>query len=490
MFEALRIWEERAEVDMSDNSQRNVVVIGGGPGGYPAAIRAARLGGAVTLVDKGGLGGTCLHRGCIPTKSMLKYVHDYQVMKRVLKDASGGPPPAPSLTAMMNQKNDAIRHLSAGTRALLEKNGVRIISGTAVFQNRHTVRVLETGEELPFLAAIIATGSKSMQLPIEGLDYPGVLNSDRILDIKEIPGSITVIGGGYIGLEFAQIFQALGVRVTVIELLENILPTEDPDVAQSLMKIMKSTGISFHTASRVTRISQADETLCVAIEKEGREDKLFSDRVLMAVGRRAYTEGLGLENIGIRVQGNGAIAVNEHLETSIPNIFAVGDAVGGVMLAHKASAEGETAACCAVGIPSTAPYRVIPSVMYTKPEVARVGLLEGAAREKYGEILIGRFPFAANGRAVLEGNFQGFIKVIAEAKSECIVGVSILGPDAGHLIGEATLAVEMEATLADVADTVHAHPTLSEALREAVLDAKGEAVHIPPTIKKVRERPA
>ena len=278
--------------------------------------------------------------------------------------------------------------------------------------------------------------------------------------------------------------------MTVVELLENILPTEDPDVAQALMKIMKSAGISFYTAARVTRISHADETLCITIEKGGVEDKLFSDKVLLAVGRRAYTEGLGLENIGIRVQGNGAIAVNAHLETGVPGIFAIGDAIGGVMLAHKASAEGETAACCAVGIPTTAPYRVIPSVMYTKPEVARVGLLEGAAREKYGEILIGRFPFAANGRAVLEGNSHGFVKVIAEAKSECIVGVSILGPDAGHLIGEAALAVEMEATLADIADTVHAHPTLSEALREAVLDAKGEAVHIPPSaLKKVRERP-
>lgn len=473
---------------MNGKSQHNIIVIGGGPGGYPAAIRAARLGGSVTLVDKGGLGGTCLHRGCIPTKSMLKFVHDYQVMKRVLKDAGGGPPPAPSLTAMMNQKKDTIRQLAGGTRALLEKNGVRIVSGTAVFQNRHAVRILETGEELSFSAAIIATGSKSMQIPMEGSHYPGVLNSDRILDIEEIPGSLTVIGGGYIGLEFAQIFQALGVRVTVIELLENILPTEEPEVAQSLMKIMKSSGISFHTATRVTRISQEDESICVTIEKGGQEDKLLSDRILLAVGRRACTEDLGLENLGVQVQGNGAIVVNEHLETNVPGIFAVGDVVGGVMLAHKASAEGETAASCAVGIPSTVPYRVIPSVMYTKPEVARVGLLEKAAREKHGELLVGRFPFAANGRAILEGSSQGFVKVIAEARNECIVGVSIMGPDAGHLIGEAALAIEMEASLADVANTVHAHPTLSEAFREAVLDAKGEAVHIPPAIKKVRER--
>lgn len=465
---------------MSVGNGKRVAVIGGGPGGYVAAIRAAQLGAEVTLVDKGGLGGTCLHRGCIPTKFLIKAAKEYSSLVRLCRDFGMAPPPEPNLAELMKQKDQIVNQLYKGTNLLLKKNNVRVIDGTASFVDAQTMRVLETGEELKSKAFIIATGSESIRPPIDGMDLPNVMGSDEILDLETLSSSLAIIGGGYIGLEFGQIFHMLGVEVSIVEMLPRILAVEDEEISMSMLKILTDSGLKIYTSALVDEIANVDNQLRLSFTKDERTDEIRADAVLVSVGRRPYIKELELDRIGIHTDESGVICVNSRLETNVPGVYAIGDLVGGMMLAHKASAEGECAAENAVGGYREISYMVIPSVMYTHPEMASVGILEKDAKERYGDLLIGRFPFFANGRAVLEGSYQGFVKVIAEAENRCIIGTGIIGPQAGHLIGEAALAIQMEATLEDVAETMHAHPTLSEAFREAVLDARGEAVHIPP----------
>ena len=319
------------------------------------------------------------------------------------------------------------------------------------------------------------------------MDLPGVLMSDQILNMESLPRSLVILGGGVIGLEFAQLFHNLHVEVTILEMLPRILATEDEEISSAFLKIFKSSGITVHTATKVNSISQANDKLRVSYNKGQQANFISAEKVLVAVGRRPYTQRLGIREIGLKLKGD-AVEVNKRMETNIPNIYAVGDAAGGLMLAHKASAEGECAAQNAMERRREMSYQVIPRVLYTSPEVASVGFLEEEARVRYGDVLIGRFPFSMNSRAVLEESYQGFVKVIADAESKCIVGISILGPQASHLIGEAALAIQMEATLEDMAEVIHAHPTFSEALHEAILDAQGEAIHLPPT-KMARSKP-
>lgn len=466
---------------MTKKDGKKIVVIGGGPGGYPAAIKAAQLGADVTLIDKGGVGGTCLHRGCIPTKFLLKSAKDYTHFLQFNKEAGiGASIPAPDLATVMQKKNKIVDQLNQGTLSLLKTNGVKVVSGTACFENPGAIRVLESGEELSASAFIIATGSESVQLPIEGSDLPGVLNSDQILQLEKLPKSLVIIGGGNIGLEFAQIFSSLGTEVTIIEMLPRLLPLEEKEISTEISKILLSSGINVFTDSQVNEIKKAKKQLRISFSQGKEASNITAERVLVAVGRRPYYPQLGIDKIGLRVDKTGAIEVNDELETSLPGIYAIGDVVGGMMLAHKATAEGEFVAQKIMGTLRDKPFQVVPSVTYTTPEIASAGLSEDEAKGKYNRLLVGRFPFVANGRAVLENAHQGFVKVIADAETECIVGSSIIGPQAGQIIGEAALAIQMEATLEDVAETVHAHPTFSEAFREAVLDAKGEAIHMPP----------
>ena len=466
---------------MTQENSKKIIVIGGGPGGYPAAIKAAQLGADVTLIDKGGVGGTCLHRGCIPTKFLLKSAKDHAHFLEFSKGAGLGESfPSPDMASVMQNKNNVVKQLNQGTLSLLKANGVKVISGTASFENPQTVRVQESGEALKGSDFIIATGSESVPLPIAGGDLPGVLNSDQILDLEVLPKSLVIIGAGNIGLEFAQIFSFFGVEVTLVEMLPSILPTEEKEISAELSKILVSSGINIFTDSRVNEIKQAKKQLQVSVSQGEKTQNISAEKVLVAVGRRPYYPQLGIEKIGLRLNQNKAIEVNDALETTLPGIYAIGDVVGGMMLAHKATAEGEFVAQKIMGTLRDKPFQVIPSVTYTTPEIASAGLSEDEAKDRYGRILVGRFPFVANGRAVLEGVHQGFVKVIADAETECLVGTSIIGPQAGHLIGEAALAIEMESTLVDIAETVHAHPTLSETLKEAVLDAKGEAIHMPP----------
>jgi dihydrolipoamide dehydrogenase len=471
---------------VQNGKKRKVVVIGGGPGGYPAAIKAARLGAEVTLVNKGGLGGTCLQRGCIPTKQLLKSAREYQQTVALARKAKLDVSLTPDLADIMKQKSRVINKLTKGTGFLLKANGVRVIEGTATFRDAKTVVVEESQEVLTADAFIIATGSKSAGLPVPGIDLTGVMDSDQILQLTALPESLMIIGGGYIGLEFAQVFHLLGVHTTVIEMLPRILPTEDDEIADAVLKHLVKSGIEIRTAARLEHISQDGSRLKVAYSQEQKTIELTTDLVLVAVGRKPNIERLGLDAIGVRLTETGFIDVDDRLQTSVPGIFAIGDVVRGPMLAHKATAEGEMAAHFATDDNEPTRKLLIPSVMYTSPEVARAGLTETEATEQYGDLLIGRFPFSASGRASIEGAIDGFVKVIAEAKHETIVGTSIFGPQAGHLIAEAALAIQLEAGLDDVAETVHAHPTLSEAFHEAVLDAKGQAIHMPPKAKASR----
>lgn len=468
---------------MNGSGKKQLLVIGGGPGGYPAAIKAARLGADVTLVDRDGLGGTCLHRGCIPTKFMLKSARDY-LTYRELAEACRERPSPPCMEDIKKKEGAVISQLAGGTASLLKQNGVRVISGTASFINPKTLRIEETGEIITPAAVIVATGSKSARLPLPGSDFPGVVDSDGLLKMKTVPASIAVVGGGYIGLEFAQIFNMLGAKVHVVELLPCVVATADEEASRAMHKILSDQGITIETEAQVREIRKDRNLLTLVYEKDGQGKEIGAEIVLLAGGRVPRTEGLGLDRAGISCGSSGNIQVNRFFETDVNGVYAVGDVTGGLMLAHKASAEGECAAVNALGTAYEAPYQAVPSVMYTFPEMATVGMTEKEAAGRYERLLVGRFPFAANGRAVLSGENRGFVKVIADAGSECIVGASIIGPEAGHLIGEIALAVEMEATLQDVAETVHAHPSFSEAVREAVMDARGEAIHIPPPRKR------
>ncbi|MHB8781915.1 MAG: dihydrolipoyl dehydrogenase [Desulfobacteria bacterium] len=461
---------------------KRVVVIGGGPGGYPAAIRAAKLGLDVVLIDRGGLGGACLHRGCIPTKLLLKETSDYRKAATFASAGMGLAVPPADLDGMMRRKEQVVGHLERGTRGLLRKNGVRVVAGTASFIDPSRVLVAETGEVVLSSTFIVATGSAPARLPVEGCDLPGVVDSDAALSIERVPRSVAIIGGGVIGVEFAQMFRNLGADVTIVEMLPRLLASEDDDVSVALRGALESSGIAVRTGSTVERIGKTPMGLRLEFREGGAVHRVDAGIVLVAVGRKPVLECLNPGNAGLILE-NGVIRVNARMETGVPGIYAVGDAVGGLMLAHKATMEGECAAQNAAGVPTVASYVAIPRVAYTDPEVACVGLTEAEARVRHDDVRIGKFPFSMSGRAILEGVTHGFAKVIAEGETGCVLGAAIVGRHAAQAIGEASLAVRLEATCGDLADLVHPHPTFSEALREAALDADGRAIHMPPVSK-------
>lgn len=466
---------------MRGNGKR-VVVIGGGPGGYPAAIRAAQSGLDVVLIDRGGLGGTCLHRGCIPTKLLLKESADYRKAAAFPAAGTGIAYPPADLAGMMRRKEQVLGQLERGTAGLLRKNGVRVIAGTASFLDPSRVLVGETGEIVESPAFIVATGSSPSRLPVEGSDLPGVADSDAALSLERVPRAVAIIGGGVIGLEFAQMFRNLGAEVTIVEMLPRLLASEDGDVSAAIRGALESSGIAVRTGATVERIGKMRGGLGVDFREGGVIRRTDAELVLVAVGRKPSFEGLNPVKAGLNPEKR-AIRVNGRMETDVPGIYAVGDAAGGLMLAHKATMEGECAAQNAAGIPTVASYAAIPRVVYTDPEVACVGLTEAEARKRHAHVRVGKFPFSMSGRAILEGAPHGFAKVIAEGETGCVLGVAIVGRQAAQAIGEASLAVRLEATVGDLADLVHPHPTFSEALREAALDADGRAIHMPPAPK-------
>ncbi|QOX62176.1 dihydrolipoyl dehydrogenase [Anoxybacterium hadale] len=452
----------------------DIIVIGGGPGGYVAAIKAAQLGKRTAVVEKDQYGGVCMNRGCIPTKTLLRSAESLKEIKESDQFGVVGLDLTNlqlDMTKVQKRKAGIVGQLVGGINGLFRKNGVTPISGEGIIKDKNTVSV--GGKEYTADFIIIATGSgiKSLPVPIDsGME---VLTSNEALDLAEIPADITIIGGGVIGVEFAYFFASIGTKVTVVEFLDRILPMVDEEITKQVTSMLEQMGVKVYTSARVTEISKA----AVLFEKDGSVEQAAASKVLMAVGRGPDLGGIDCEALGIRTE-RGAIVTDSNMRTSVENIYAVGDVNGKAMLAHTASAEGIIAAENICGHHKEMVYDRIPSAIYIQPEVACVGLTEVQAREKYGDVKIGRFPLVGNGKAKVAGDDRGMIKVITEPKYQEIVGVHIFGIHATDLIAEAAVAMNLEATAEEVAMSIHPHPTISEIYHEAFHAAIDKAIHI------------
>jgi dihydrolipoamide dehydrogenase len=451
----------------------DLTVIGCGPGGYVAAIHAARMGARVAILEEGpdDWGGTCLNRGCIPTKSLVQSAEVLQTVRRAGEFGVGVDEPGVDWAAMQGRKDGIVAGMRRGVQGLLRSNGVEMI--TARGRLAGGTRVRADGRELGARSVLLAPGSVVGLPPIPGVELG--LTSDTILGLDHVPTSLIVIGGGVVGMEFAGIFSLLGACVTVIEMLDQVLAPLDPQVAARFVQLMGRRGVETHLGAQVREIARDGELLRVSFSR----GELKAEQVLVATGRRPNTDDLGLEAAGVAVE-RGAIAVDQHLRTSVGGVYAIGDATGISMLAHTASYQGEVAVANALGEKRiSADYTAIPACVYTDPEIAYVGLSETQARAERAEVGVGQFPFSALGRAMVLGETEGLVKVVADADGY-LLGVTIMGPRATDLIAEAALALNMGITAAELSHVVHAHPTLPEALAEAALDVTGRAVHVAP----------
>jgi dihydrolipoamide dehydrogenase len=466
-----------------DTIETDIAIIGGGPAGYVAAIRAAQLEAKVVLIEKGELGGTCLNRGCIPTKTLIESAKRYNMLKEAPKFGISVENIAFNYEIVQKRKDQIVKRLVKGVEFLLRNNKVKTINGEGSFIDSHTLRVINQNKEYRVLARkiIIATGSKPFFVPIPGIDGPKVLTSKDLLELKKIPESLVIIGGGVIGDEFASIFHTLGSKVTIIEMLPHLIPMEDTDLGKELEASFKRIGIRVNTSCRVTKIKDTSEgnKQVTFTNPEGNEQNIESEYVLVSIGRAPVLDGLNLEVLdGLKYKRG--ISVNSKMETTVPDVYAVGDVVQDVpspMLAYTASHEGEVAVENALGHDVKIDYHGIPSTIFTFPEVASTGLSEEKAREEYNEILVGTFPFQGNGRAIISGENRGFVKIILKSESTEIVGVHIIGPHATDLIAEGALAVTNRMTAEDLIKVEHGHPVFYETIKEAVLDALGRAIH-------------
>ncbi|MBT5674170.1 MAG: dihydrolipoyl dehydrogenase [Rhodospirillaceae bacterium] len=469
---------------MSENNF-DVVVIGSGPGGYVAAIRAAQLGLKTACVEKDPtLGGTCLNVGCIPSKALLQaseeYAHAGKALKRhgvMVENLQL------DLPVMMGHKDKVVGDLTKGIAHLFDKNDISRITGLGALGAAGEVIVTDGSGAKTVLntkSTIIATGSASASLPGIEVDEKRIVSSTGALALDQVPGHLVVIGAGYIGLEMASVWGRLGAKITVIEFLDRIVPGMDGELATNFQKMLRRQKMKFKLSTKVTGAELTENGVALTMEpvEGGAAETLEADVVLVAVGRKPYTEGLGLEQAGVKTDGGGRIEVNEHFETSTAGVYAIGDVIAGPMLAHKAEDEGVAAAEIIAGQKSHVNYDAIPGVVYTHPELASVGQTEEQLKEAGIDYNAGSFPFIANGRARAMSATDGFVKVLADAKSDRILGVHIMGADAGTIIAEAVLAIELGASAEDLARTCHAHPTLNEALKEAALDVDERAIHV------------
>jgi dihydrolipoamide dehydrogenase len=460
----------------------DVVIIGSGPGGYVAAIRAAQLGLRTACVEsRGTLGGTCLNIGCIPSKALLQSSHKFAEVERDLAE-HGVKVSAPELdlAAMMGRKDKVVTTLTRGVEFLFRKNKIDWLKGKG--RIAAPGRVVVTGanrisQEIEAGSIIIATGSETSPLPGIEIDEKRIVSSTGALALDRVPGRLIVIGGGYIGLELGSVWQRLGAKVIVVEALDRIIPSMDRELGAALQRVLTRSGIEFKLGTNVTAVRQGATGVTVELGGADRQ-MLTADVALIAVGRRPHTEGLGLETLGVARDDDGRIAVNDGFATNISGIYAIGDAVRGPMLAHKAMDEGVALAERLAGRQATVDYDAVPAVVYTWPEVASVGRTEEELKAAGISYRIGKFPFTANPRARTNGYTEGFVKVLAGNAPDRVLGVHIIGADAGTLIAEAVLAKKSGASAEDIAQTCHAHPTLSEALKEAALAVDGRAVHI------------
>ena len=455
-------------------SERDVVIIGGGPGGYVAAIHAAHLGAKIALVEKDRLGGTCLNRGCIPTKALVRSTEVLLEARRAKDFGIDVGNIKINFQKIMARKNNVVSQLVSGVEQLMKSNRISVYRGTACILSPNLVKVND--EEINARKLVIATGSESAPLPIPGLDLPGVLSTDDILDLKELPKSLVVIGGSHVGVEFACIFNALGTRVTIVKRRPLLLEPVDEEVGRRFAQTLPRQGIEVKIGAAVKAIRKEGEVLKVVWDTPEGERGVEGQMVLMATGRLPYSEGLGLSELGIKMDGR-AIVVNEKLETNIDGVYAVGDVLGKNMLAHVASYEGEIAAENAIGRSRQADYHAVPVCVFTQPEIASVGITEGEAKTSGIPYKVSKFPFLVCGRAVAMGETTGTVKMICHSENGSVLGIHIMGPHASDLIAEGALAMQMGATAEDIAHAIHAHPTLPEALHEAAMGLVDGSIH-------------
>jgi dihydrolipoamide dehydrogenase len=456
----------------------DLVVLGGGPGGYVAAIRAAQLGMKVACVEKeDALGGTCVRVGCIPSKALLDSTELFDQIrhKSKLHGISVGEPEM-DVAAMLKRKDGVVKANTDGVQFLFKKNKIEWVRGFGRLASPDTVEVESAGGKRTLTGknVLLATGSVPVELPFMPFDHERIVDSTGALAFPEVPGHLVVVGGGVIGLELGSVWLRLGAKVTVLEMAPTILPGMDAEIVRQADRIFRKQGFEIRTGTKVTGAERTGEKVTVSVEGA---DPVEADYVLVAVGRRAYTEGMGFEEAGIPME-RGVIRVDERFHTGVGKVYAIGDAIGGRMLAHKAEEEGVAAVEFAAGKHGHVNYDAVANVVYTWPEIASVGVTEEEAKAAGREYRVGKFPFQANGRARAMAETDGMVKVIADAETDRLIGLHILGPRASDLIAEASLAMEFESSAEDIGISVHAHPTLPEAIKEAALAAVGRAIHI------------
>ena len=458
----------------------DVTVIGGGPAGYVCAIRLAQLGlNTACIESRGSLGGTCLNIGCIPSKSLLNLSENFHKAKNFADIGIETGEVKLNLKKMMENKDKSVLVLTKGVEFLFKKNKVTYIKGIGTLKSRDEILVKNNEEEKTIKSdkIIISTGSAPLSLPGIEFDEKQILSSTGALSISRLPKKMIVVGGGYIGLEMGSVWSRLGTEVQVVEYLDHITPGLDKEISSEFMKILKKQNIKFDLNTKVEKISKSSEGVIVEISNKGNKSKLEADVVLISVGRKPYTDNLNLDQIGVILDKKGRVKVNKNFETNIKNIYAIGDVIDGPMLAHKAEEEGIAVAELIAGQSGHVNYNLIPGVIYTSPEVAYVGENEEQLKEKNINYKIGKFPFMANSRAKAINQAEGFVKILADSSTDRVLGVHIIGPHAGEMIAEMSVAMEFGASSEDIARTCHAHPTFSEAVKEAALSVDKRAIH-------------
>ncbi|ESU24725.1 dihydrolipoyl dehydrogenanse [Flavobacterium enshiense DK69] len=466
-------------------SSFDVVVIGSGPGGYVAAIRCAQLGMKTAIIEKySTLGGTCLNVGCIPSKALLASSHHYEELQHFADhgiEVSGDV--KVNLEKMIARKQAVVDQTSGGVKYLMDKNNITVFNGVGSFENATTVNVTKADgsvEKIEAKNTIIATGSKPSSLPFIKIDKERIITSTEALKLTKVPEHLVIIGGGVIGLELGQVYLRLGAKVSVVEFMDRIIPGMDGGLSKELTKVLKKQGMKFYTSHKVQAVDRAGEGVVVKAENaKGEVITLEGDYALVSVGRRPYTDGLNADKAGVKITERGQVEVNDHLQTTASNIYAIGDVVRGAMLAHKAEEEGVMVAEYLAGQKPHIDYNLIPGVVYTWPEVAAVGKTEEQLKEAGVAFKSGSFPFKALGRARASADIEGFVKILADAKTDEVLGIHMIGARAADLIAEAVTAMEFRASAEDISRMSHAHPTFAEAIKEAALAATdNRALHV------------
>lgn len=464
------VGETRHEVD--------VLIIGAGPGGYVAAIRAAQLGKTVTVVDKGKAGGACLNVGCIPSKALISAAHHYSSIQHASEIGITVQDVKVDFARVQEWKNSVVDKLTGGVKSLFKGNKIELVTGEVFFTAEDEVRVVNgyEGARYQFKHCVIATGSRPIE--IKGFPYgKRILSSTEALELQEIPKSMVIVGGGYIGVELGQMYAKFGTKVTILEGLKSILAGFEPEATRFVQRNLKKLGVEIVTEAMAKGATQTENEVTISYSAGGEDKGVTADYVLVTVGRKPNTDELGLDVVKVKMNDRGYIEVDQQCRTNVANIYAIGDCVPGLALAHKASYEGKVVAEVIAGKPSAIDYKAIPAVVFSDPEIASVGWSEAEAKERGHEVIIGKFPYAANGRALSMNAGDGFVKVIADKESEIVLGAIVVGPEASNLIAEIGLAIELAATLEDIALTIHAHPTLAEIVMESAEGALGKAVH-------------